>query len=110
MAKKLHILRSFAAILVIFSLTLSFLPDALLDFFHRHEHVHCEGHLPGEFNIEAEHIHCEFPDLYVNFCQNHPPVFTFYPVVFRISFPTETNTPLIQQTWHICGRAPPAQA
>jgi hypothetical protein len=110
MAKKQHILRSLVAAMVIFSLSLSFLPDALLDFFHHHEHVHCEGYLPGEYNIEAEHIHCEFPDLYIGFFQHHPPVFTHYPVVFRLLFPVESNTPLIQPAYHTCGRAPPVQA
>ncbi len=110
MVKKQHILRSSVAALVIFSLSLSFLPDVLLDFFHRHKHVHCEGYLPGEFNIEGEHIHCEFPDLYLDFCQHHLPVFTYYPVVFRLLFPVESNTPLIQPAWLTCGRAPPAQA
>jgi hypothetical protein len=110
MVKNQQILRSSVAALVIFSLSLSFLPDAVLDFFHQHEHVHCEGYLPGEFNLEAEHIHCEFPDLYLDFCQHHPQVFTFYLLVFCFLFPIESNTPLIQPAWHTCGRAPPTQA
>lgn len=107
MAKIPHILRSSVAALVIFSFSLSFLPDALLDFFHQHEHVHCDGYLPGEFNIESEHIHCEFPDLYVDFCQNLPLIFSYYPVIFRILYPVDSNSLPILPEWHSRGRAPP---
>jgi hypothetical protein len=92
---------------VFFSLTLSFLPDALLTYFHKHHHVTCETHLPGEFSLEAEHIHCEFPDLFLSFFEDTPNVLSFFPIVLGHIYNEEIFVPHILPIQHFIGRAPP---
>lgn len=92
---------------VFFSLTLSILPDTILTYFHKHQHVTCEAHLPGEFSIESEHIHCEFPDLYLSFFEDTSPVFSYFPIVLGHLYNAEIFVPHIEPIQHFTGRAPP---
>ncbi|MCX7745120.1 MAG: hypothetical protein N2167_11200 [Flavobacteriales bacterium] len=107
MKKIAFIKRLFFAFSVFFSLTLSILPDAILNYFHKHRHITCEAHDPGEFNLESEHIHCEFPDLYLYFIEDSPPILSYFPLVLGNICNTNIFVPHIVTIRHFAGRAPP---
>ncbi len=92
---------------VFFSLTLSFLPDAILTYFHKHHHVSCETHLRNQFSLESEHIHCEFPDLYLSFFEDTPNILSYFPIVLGYFYNAEIFVPHILSIRHFIGRAPP---
>jgi len=102
--------RNICALLLSLGIFMTWLPDGLLDFFHNHEHVHCEPSAPGEYHWEGEHVHCSMPDWYMPYAEMRmEDVNSFRAIWTELIICLQSS--YCVKPWLDCqGRAPPTHA